>query len=105
MSSSTNGPGLKTPLEMLYHWETSAHDKIYLRQPVDGVFQEYSWAQVGQKVRRLASALIAQNFEQGSHIAILSKNCAEWFIADLAIMMAGHVSVPIYATAGQETIQ
>jgi len=105
MSSSTNSPGLKTPLEMLYHWETSHPDKIYLRQPVDGVFQEYSWAQVGQKVRRLASALIAQNFEQGSHIAILSKNCAEWFIADLAIMMAGHVSVPIYATAGQETIQ
>lgn len=96
---------LKTPLEMLYHWEQTRPEAIYLRQPIDGVFHEYSWYDVGQKVRRLASALIAQNFDQGSHIAILSKNCAEWFIADLAIMMAGHVSVPIYATAGQETIQ
>lgn len=96
---------LNTPLEMLYHWEKTQADKIYLRQPVEGVYHEYSWAEVGQKVRRLASALIAQNFDQGSHIAILSKNCAEWFMTDLAIMMAGHVSVPIYATAGQETIQ
>lgn len=96
---------LKTPLEMLYHWETTQPDAIYLRQPVDGVFHDYSWHETGQQVRRLASALIAQNFDPGSHIAILSKNCAEWFIADLAIMMAGHISVPIYATAGQETIQ
>jgi long-chain acyl-CoA synthetase len=41
----------------------------------------------------------------GSHIAILSKNCAEWFITDLAIMLSGHVSVPIYSTAGEKTIQ
>jgi long-chain acyl-CoA synthetase len=42
---------------------------------------------------------------KGSHIAILSKNCAEWFITDLAIMLVGHVSVPIYSTAGEKTIR
>ncbi|MCA6064981.1 AMP-binding protein [Thalassolituus marinus] len=96
---------VKTPLEMLYHWEKTTPDDVYLRQPVDGIFHELSWKQVAEQVRRIASALIAQNYEQGSHIAILSKNCAEWFITDLAIAMAGHVSVPIYATAGQETIR
>ncbi len=96
---------VKTPLEMLYHWEKTTPDAVYLRQPIDGVFHEFTWAQVGDQVRRVANALIAQNYEQGSHIAILSKNCAEWFITDLAIMMAGHVSVPIYFTAGQETIR
>ncbi|MBU2675745.1 MAG: AMP-binding protein, partial [Gammaproteobacteria bacterium] len=35
---------------------------------------------------------------------ILSKNCAEWVIADVAISMAGLVSVPIYPTAGADTI-
>ena len=96
---------VKTPLEMLYHWEKTTPDAVYLRQPIDGVFHDFTWAQVGEQVRRIANALIAQNFDQGSHIAILSKNCAEWFITDLAIMMAGHVSVPIYFTAGQETIR
>ena len=96
---------IRTPLEMFYHWEQTTPDAVYLRQPVNGIFHELSWAQTGEQVRRIANALIAQNFDQGSHIAILSKNCAEWFIADLAIMMAGHISVPIYATAGQETIR
>ncbi|MAY00023.1 MAG: AMP-dependent synthetase [Oceanospirillaceae bacterium] len=96
---------VKTPLEMLYHWEARKPNTVFLRQPIDGVFHELTWKQTADQVRRIASALIAQNYEQGSHIAIFSKNCAEWFIADLAIMMAGHVSVPIYATAGQETIR
>lgn len=96
---------IKTPLEMLYHWEATDPQAVYLRQPVNGMFHELTWAQVSEQVRRLASALIAQNFDQGSHIAIFSKNCAEWFITDLAIMMAGHISVPVYATAGQETIR
>lgn len=96
---------LKTPLEMLYHWEANTPNDVYLRQPVNGVFHELTWSQVAEQVRRIASALIAQNYDQGSHIAILSKNCAEWFITDLAIAMAGHVSVPIYSTAGQETIR
>lgn len=95
----------KSPLAMLYHWEQHQPETVYLRQPVNGVFHDISWAKYGQSVRRLATALQERNYPKGSHIAILSKNCAEWFITDLAIMMAGHVSVPIYATAGHETIQ
>ncbi|MDA1379769.1 AMP-binding protein [Plesiomonas shigelloides] len=33
------------------------------------------------------------------------ENCAEWFIADFAMMMGGFVSVPIYPTANSETIR
>jgi long-chain acyl-CoA synthetase len=38
-----------------------------------------------------------------SQIAIMSKNCAWWLMADLAIMMTGHVGVPIYPTLTAET--
>ncbi|WP_158971325.1 AMP-binding protein [Paraglaciecola sp. L3A3] len=96
---------LKTPLEMLYHWEDTAPNSIYLRQPVDGRIDEYSWGKVAQQVRKVAAYLLSMNLPTGSHIAILSKNCAEWFITDLAIMLAGHVSVPIYSTAGEKTIR
>lgn len=96
---------VRTPLEMLYHWEKTTPDAVYLRQPINGVFHELTWAQTAVQVRRLATALQARQYAPGAHIAILSKNCAEWFIADLAIMMAGYVSVPIYATAGEETIR
>ena len=41
----------------------------------------------------MAAHLKSLSFEPGSRIAILSKNCAHWLMADFAIWMAGHVSV------------
>jgi long-subunit acyl-CoA synthetase (AMP-forming) len=40
----------------------------------------------------------------GDKVAILAKNSAEWVLADLAIAMAGLVSVPIYPTASADTV-
>ena len=96
---------LKTPLEMFYHWEETLSETIYLRQPIDGSVKTFTWREVGDQARRVAAYLLAMDLPAGSHIAILSKNCAEWFITDLAIMLAGHVSVPIYSTAGEKTIR
>ncbi|WP_340678583.1 AMP-binding protein [Paraglaciecola sp.] len=96
---------IKSPLEMLYYWENNTPERIFLRQPVNGQYKEFNWSETANQVRRVANELIRLNLPAGSHIAILSKNCAEWFITDLAIMMAGHVSVPIYSTAGEKTIR
>jgi long-subunit acyl-CoA synthetase (AMP-forming) len=96
---------LKTPLEMLYHWEDTCPEAIYLRQPVEGAVNEYTWREAAEQARRVATSLLSLDLPAGSHIALLSKNCAEWFIADLAIMLAGHISVPIYSTAGEKTIK
>jgi long-subunit acyl-CoA synthetase (AMP-forming) len=46
--------------------------------------------------RRLASGLKSLNLREGAHIGIYSKNCREWIISDLAIVMAGYVSVPFF---------
>jgi long-subunit acyl-CoA synthetase (AMP-forming) len=78
---------------------------VFLRQPVDGEVKEFTWQDTADQARRVAAGLIALNLPSESKIAILSKNCAEWFITDLAIMLAGHVSVPIYSTAGKKTIR
>jgi long-chain acyl-CoA synthetase len=45
------------------------------------------------------------NLPARSNIAILSKNCAHWLMADLAILMAGHVSVPLYANISDTSIR
>lgn len=90
---------------MFYHWEDKAADTVYLKQPIDGVIKDFTWKETGNQARRVAANLLAMDLPAGSHIAILSKNCAEWFITDLAIMLAGHVSVPIYSTAGVKTIR
>lgn len=76
----------------------------YLHQPREGQWQTYSYYDVEQQARRIATGLQDQGYAIGDRIAILAKNSAEWVIADIAIMMAGMISVPIYATAGTDTI-
>jgi len=85
------------PLSRLYRWERERAERTFLTQPFGGgKVRDWSWRQVGGEVRRMAAYLKAQNWEPESRVAILSRNCAWWIMADLAIWMAGHVSVPIY---------
>ena len=85
-----------TPLEMLYQWSEQVPNRIFLRQPVNGDYKTYTWSQVNDQARRLAAGLLAQGLDKGDRVAILSKNCAEWFISDYAIQLAGLISVPLY---------
>ena len=93
------------PLELLADHVGRHPERPYLHQPVNRVWRTFTWREVDTQARRLASGLRAQGYQAGDRIAILSKNCAEWFIADFAIMMAGLVSVPIYPTASAATIR
>lgn len=94
-----------SPLDKLYHWENNTPDKIFLRQPINGAWKTWTWKEAGMEIRQMAAALKGSAVKPGSHIAILSKNCAHWIMADLAILMAGHVSVPLYPNLTASTIQ
>jgi long-chain acyl-CoA synthetase len=94
-----------TPLHQFLKMEQELANEVYLRQPFHGKWKEWTWKQAGDEARRMAAALHALNLPKGSHIAILSKNCAHWMMADIAIMMAGCISIPIYATLSDKSIQ
>ena len=79
-----------------YEWEKQLKDKPYLKQPFGDKWEEYTWGEVGDMARRLATGLKSLNLREGAHIGIYSKNCREWIISDLAIVMAGYVSVPFF---------
>jgi len=79
-------------------------NKPYLHQPRHRQITVHTWQDVNAQARAIASALSSE-YERGDRIAIMSKNCAEWIILDLAIMMAGMISVPIYHTASKQTIE
>ncbi len=92
------------PLQQFLQTSAKQSDALYLHQPVDGQVKSLSWSEVEDQARRVASFLLASGLKCGDKVGISSKNCAEWFIADIAIMMAGLISVPIYPTANSETI-
>lgn len=92
-----------THLHYLLHWEKVLCNKDYCVQPfVNGKVVHYTWGEVARQVRCMASYLISLDLPSKSSIAIYGKNSAHWLIADLAIWMAGHVSVPLYPTLNAE---
>lgn len=96
---------IKTPVEMLNHWVDTQGDTVYLRQPVNGQYRDFSWRDVKRQMEQIAGALRHLGLAPGDKVAVLSKNCAEWFITDLALMHGGYISVPIYPTANADTIR
>lgn len=94
----------KTPIGMFYHWELRKPDVIWLRQCLEEGDVVYTWAQAGKLARKLAAGMLALGLKKGDHIGIYSQNSAKWVITDLAIMMAGMVSVPIYASMRKEKL-
>lgn len=89
----------------LIAWSERTPDRDFLLQPVGRELRNTSFGEAEDIVRRAASALLALGLEPGDNVAILSKNCAEWVLADMAIAMAGLVSIPIYPTANADTVR
>ncbi len=95
----------KTQLESLYDFEERRKDDRWLVQPMGGgVVKELTFGQAMDEARRMASHLKSLGLPDKSNIAIFSKNTAWWLMADIAIWMAGHVSVPLYPVLTPETI-
>lgn len=95
---------LPPPNEMLLRWAQERPNEVYLKQIINRKFVEFTYADVADQALRLVSALRGLGAEPGDRIALISKNCAEWFICDLALMLGDYISVPIFPTAGSETI-
>jgi long-subunit acyl-CoA synthetase (AMP-forming) len=90
---------MKTPLQAFAETVKGRNKAIAMIQPLGGgELREYNWLEMQDEALRMAAYLRSLNLAAGSNIALMSKNCAEWIIADLAIWMAGHVSVPLYPT-------
>jgi long-chain acyl-CoA synthetase len=89
---------LATICENFYHWEKNTPENIFLKQPYGDTWKEYTYKQAAVQIRKMVAALKALNLPPKSNIGLVSKNCAHWIMADLAIAMSGHVSVPFYST-------
>ncbi|HFQ4899067.1 TPA: AMP-binding protein [Vibrio vulnificus] len=96
---------LPTPSDMILKWAKERPHEVYLKQIINRQFVEFTYSEVADKALRLVTALKALGAEPGDRIALISKNCAEWFICDLAMMLGDYVSVPIFPTAGADTIE
>ena len=95
----------KLILDYIYEKEAAHPDRVYLTQPVGGGrTMDYTWRQVCDEARRMAAHLRAMGLQPGDRVAMLSKNCAHFFMAELAIWMGGFTTVAIFPTEKADTI-
>lgn len=92
-------------LDAVYEWEANTPERVYMTQPLgNGESIDYTWAETMHQARRMAAHLRSLDLPAGSNIGLISKNCAHFIMCDLAIWMAGHVSVALYPTLNADTV-
>ena len=96
----------KLILDHVFDHEKSMASRVYMTQPVgQGQVIDYTWHETLRQARSMAAYLKAQNLKPGDRVAILSKNCAHFIMAELAIWLAGGTTVAIFPTEAGETIR
>lgn len=79
-------------------------EQVALRCKRAGEWVDITWREYESSVVRVARGLVGLRFERGDRLAILAHNCPEWHIADLACLLLGGVTVPVYETSSAEQI-
>jgi long-chain acyl-CoA synthetase len=70
-----------------------------------GSWQTMSWKELGRRVRDVADGLVSLGVKPGDRVSILADTCAEWIMADVAIMSTGAITVPIYQSNPAHEVQ
>lgn len=92
------------PLQRIYASELERPSQPFLTQPRNGQVQTWTWSEAMVEIRRIVAWITEQNWPARSRIVILSKNCAWWIMADIAIWMSGHISVPFFPALRDESL-
>lgn len=64
-----------------------------------GVWRALGTRATAERIAQVAAGLRADGLAPGDRVALMSANRVDWIVANLGILCAGCVSVPIYATS------
>jgi long-chain acyl-CoA synthetase len=94
----------KTVLDYFIDNVAKHGDRVWMTQPMgDGVVKTFTFNETLAEAKKMAGYITSLGLPEKCQIAICSKNCAWWVITDIAIMMSGNVSVPVFPTLTAET--
>ncbi len=80
-------------------------ERTVFRVKKGGAYRPVSWRQAWDRVKETALGLMDLGVQPGDRVAILSENRPEWAFADLGILSAGGITVPIYLTLTAEEVE
>ncbi len=91
-------PHIRTLAELPFHVSGRYPKPVLLRRCSGDLMQDRSSRELFDEVRDLSLGLESIGVRAGDRVAILSDSRPEWTVVDLAVLTAGAVTVPVYAT-------
>jgi long-chain acyl-CoA synthetase len=92
----------KTAVAMWKERVRATPQRIAFRFKKDGAWAAMTWAEADTFAREVAAGLVSLGVAPGDRIALLSQTRVEWALCDVAILLAGAVTVPIYPQSTAE---
>ena len=83
----------------LFAYQANKQNKkdIFLQWLNPSEKKTYTWEETEKNILKL-SKVIKENIKEEDRCLLVSENRPEWFVSDLAIMLAGGITVPAYTT-------
>jgi long-chain acyl-CoA synthetase len=91
--------GVAPPASLVQVFEAMAArqgGRAATKQKRDGRWVDTSWAELARRARDISDGLASIGVAKGDRVAILGESTTEWILADVGVMGAAAVSVPIY---------
>lgn len=89
----------RTLPQLLFRHSQMTPDQPAMRERIYGIWQDVSWGEFAEGVRRFCLGLIELGLKREETIAIIGDNRPEWVIAELAAQAAGAKAIGIYQDA------
>ena len=77
---------------------------VALRRKALGIWEETTWAQLDERVARLALGLAGAGVSAGDAVALVGDNTPDWIAVDLALQAVGARCVTPWPTLGAEAL-
>ncbi|XP_066512539.1 long-chain-fatty-acid--CoA ligase ACSBG2-like [Hoplias malabaricus] len=103
-----SGPGSEPPFTIHQMFQATVDmfgDQAALRWKKDGAWVTFTYKEYMQQCRTAAKSFLKLGLERFHGVGILGFNSPEWFIANVACIMAGGLSTGIYTTNSPEACQ
>jgi len=88
--------------DLMPHFKANFGEKIIFSQKESGQWRNYTTSEYLEMSGYFSLGLLASGLQPNDKVATITANRVEWNIADMGILQAGMIHVPIYPTISDE---
>ena len=102
---ASSAPRMRSLVDVFEAMAASRGSAMATKQKRGGRWVEATWGELAKRTRNISDGLAALGVKRGERIAIIGETHTEWILADLGIMGATAITVPIYQSLKAHDIQ